>query len=377
MHGSSDGPAAECGNDIVDGDEVCDGTDLGGHTCASEGFDAGTLACTDDCTAIDTRGCTTFTCGNDVVEGAELCDGRDLAGQTCVTLGFDAGSLACSQDCTFDTSACFACGNDTREGDEVCDGTDLGGQTCVTLGFDAGSLACSQDCTFDTSACVVTSGALLTVRTTDDMLRAFDPDTLAFEDIGSLGVAFEYGDLAWDASTDTLWMVDGRPLRALYTVDIDDGAATLVGVHDVEDLFGLAWDASSNTLYGGGETPFGFYEVDRTDGTAALVGVPDAPAHSLTYDSKRDQIVAIVAGLGTLFTIDRQDGSLMAVLSEEGFINNCGLAYDPKRDLYWAIDLGGDLFTYHPDDGYTRQLVATGLGQHEALTFVPGYVVGP
>ena len=48
-------------------------------------------------------------CGNDLVEGAEVCDGIDLAGSDCTTVagGFTGGALNCAVDCTaFDTSAC-------------------------------------------------------------------------------------------------------------------------------------------------------------------------------------------------------------------------------------------------------------------------------
>lgn len=49
------------------------------------------------------------TCGNGVVEGDEVCDGDDLGGEACEELGmFDGGELACAEDCTFDTSACAA-----------------------------------------------------------------------------------------------------------------------------------------------------------------------------------------------------------------------------------------------------------------------------
>jgi hypothetical protein len=34
-----------CGNGVVDSGEGCDGTDLGGATCESEGFGPGTLGC--------------------------------------------------------------------------------------------------------------------------------------------------------------------------------------------------------------------------------------------------------------------------------------------------------------------------------------------
>jgi hypothetical protein len=48
-------------------------------------------------------------CGNGVREGDEACDGADLGGQSCTTLtsGFvQGGTLVCAADCTFDTSDC-------------------------------------------------------------------------------------------------------------------------------------------------------------------------------------------------------------------------------------------------------------------------------
>ncbi len=49
-----------------------------------------------------------FVCSNNIKEGTEICDGTDLAGQTCISQGFDGGNLACLGDCTgFDTSSCY------------------------------------------------------------------------------------------------------------------------------------------------------------------------------------------------------------------------------------------------------------------------------
>ncbi len=45
-------------------------------------------------------------CGNGVREPGEECDGADLGGRTCQTQGFDGGTLACNPDCTLDTSGC-------------------------------------------------------------------------------------------------------------------------------------------------------------------------------------------------------------------------------------------------------------------------------
>lgn len=49
---------AACGDDSIAGDEVCDGSDLGGKQCSDlEGFKGGTLACAADCAGFDASGC--------------------------------------------------------------------------------------------------------------------------------------------------------------------------------------------------------------------------------------------------------------------------------------------------------------------------------
>src|SRR5205814_3694792 len=48
-------------------------------------------------------------CGDNHIDGNEECDGSDLNGKTCsdVTSGFaQGGTLACKADCTLDTSDC-------------------------------------------------------------------------------------------------------------------------------------------------------------------------------------------------------------------------------------------------------------------------------
>ena len=48
------------------------------------------------------------TCGNGVINSAEQCDGSNLNGQTCVTQGFASGTLACASNCNFNTAACVS-----------------------------------------------------------------------------------------------------------------------------------------------------------------------------------------------------------------------------------------------------------------------------
>ena len=46
-------------------------------------------------------------CGNGTVDiGSEQCDGANLGGRTCVTQGYQAGTLSCNTNCTFNTSGC-------------------------------------------------------------------------------------------------------------------------------------------------------------------------------------------------------------------------------------------------------------------------------
>lgn len=139
-----------CGNGMIDMGEACDGMNLDGKTCVSEGFGGGQLGCTIGC-MLDTSMCD--PCGNGVINIGESCDGANLAGQTCLTQGFGSGELACTSMCAFDTTNCNPCGNQVIDMGEMCDGGSLGGQTCMTQGFASGQLACSPMCTFDTSGC--------------------------------------------------------------------------------------------------------------------------------------------------------------------------------------------------------------------------------
>lgn len=98
-----------CGNGTIDAGEVCDGAAPITVACTDFGFSGGTLACTASCT-FDTSGCTGLpplpVCGNGVKEGSEECDGAAPVGETCATQGFDSGTIGCTLTCEFDLSDC-------------------------------------------------------------------------------------------------------------------------------------------------------------------------------------------------------------------------------------------------------------------------------
>jgi hypothetical protein len=148
-----------CGNGTIDVGEWCDGANLDGASCIGIGYTGGTLACAANCAGFVTTGCTGPgpVCGDNVAEGIESCDGSDLNGQTCLARGFGGGTLSCAGDCMgFVTTGCTAtaCGDGTVSGAEVCDGVNLNGRSCATQGFLGGTLSCSAGClSVDTSAC--------------------------------------------------------------------------------------------------------------------------------------------------------------------------------------------------------------------------------
>lgn len=71
-------------------------------------------------------------CGDGNVDVGEDCDGENLNGKTCETQGYLTGTLSCAGDCTFDTSDCSDSGGNCTDGetslcvkqDGVCEGSE-------------------------------------------------------------------------------------------------------------------------------------------------------------------------------------------------------------------------------------------------------------
>jgi len=48
------------------------------------------------------------SCGDNIINGNEVCDGNNLNGKSCITQGFISGILSCKNDCAFNTAQCSA-----------------------------------------------------------------------------------------------------------------------------------------------------------------------------------------------------------------------------------------------------------------------------
>ncbi|MFC1800811.1 hypothetical protein ACFLYT_02015 [Nanoarchaeota archaeon] len=149
----------DCGDSIVIGDEECDD----GNTDDGDG-------CNWMC---EIEGSS--TCGDAIVDPGEDCEGNDLNGETCVSQGYASGILACTAGCDFDTSGCVAGGGgppahcsdipwNVNESDLNCGGN------CVSCspGF---SCWTSKDCA---NACDMTGAIPLPPQPPDTII---DPNT--------------------------------------------------------------------------------------------------------------------------------------------------------------------------------------------------------
>lgn len=161
--------AACCGNGVLEAGETCDGADVGGKTCESEGIGEGFLGCTSSCT-LDTSGCGCGegfkSCGGDCIpEDADCCgsDGTFCTGDAFCVNGACCGDGAVSGDevcenpsgpspdcgpqeiCRHDCSGCFYVGNDCEGA--CCPGND---PSCISPRADC---FCDEGCVENQSCC--------------------------------------------------------------------------------------------------------------------------------------------------------------------------------------------------------------------------------
>jgi hypothetical protein len=145
-----------CGDGIKNGNEECDGSDLGSATCLmSDAPQAGGLTCGSDC-KLDENGCMQY-CGNGIVDPNEQCDGSNFDDKTCIDYGYYMGTLACTSMCMVDLGNCIGtCGDGIINGFEQCDGSNVGSATCNGLGYKGSGMVpptCGSDCAFAASSC--------------------------------------------------------------------------------------------------------------------------------------------------------------------------------------------------------------------------------
>jgi len=220
--------------------------------------DGGTL--TDGGGATDssppTDGLVQPTCGDGVRNGEEACEGVDLGGQDCAGLGFFDGQLACDTSCLLDTSLCYDVPADWYDPDWTFRMAILIDHTYVTGGFTQFPVLVSttqldlandaqpsgNDLLFTQSDGVTrlrheieaydsTTGRLVAWVAVQDLSSTVD--TLIYLYYGNPGVTSQQNPpLVWDASYQGVWHLTEPALDETHLTQHTD--STVHGHHGTQ-----------------------------------------------------------------------------------------------------------------------------------------------
>lgn len=213
---------------------------------------------------------------------------------------------------------------------------------------------------------IASASSLYYVDDTTQTLNVIDTVTFNSTLIGATGVEGTFGDMAWDRTTGTMYFVAGRSNNNLYTLDLSTGAATLVGSHGVDDLFGLAVNASGQLFAQSTDSSDNFYSLNKLTGAATLVGGDGVYTGGLTFNTALNEMILLEAGSASVFEVDESTG-ITSLLGGTQSINDNDIAYDATTDSYWAMDHDGNLSLFDSNFDYTIQ--ATGFGAIGAADF--------
>jgi DNA-binding beta-propeller fold protein YncE len=219
------------------------------------------------------------------------------------------------------------------------------------------------------------------------VLKDVDATTGATASIAALGK--QMASLAYDPAGNILygseWMTGD-----LYEVDYDtadptdpDEVMQLIGSTGLTELFALAFDVSSGTLYGahGAYGEDGFYSIDVSTGQATLVGNTgffhadhSNAVSGMAFDPFSGRLYGAVAGdtyaWGALIEIDPTTGAGSLIGEYTPHID--ALSFHPTTgDLYGLDGRNGKLYTIDIDTAELTELAGLPLGRPFGLEFVP------
>ncbi|MBU1220377.1 hypothetical protein KKF34_00665 [Myxococcota bacterium] len=159
---------SQCGNNILEFYEACDGNNTLIDTCESLGFQGGILQCASDCT-YDTSNCTSecnvceassMRCSGDIIEVCSENENGCTFWEThtdCETSGLICaeveGSFECIDDCT----------DSCTDGDTRCSGTVV--QQCLYTPGQCAVWADMEDCSDSSQVCSTSSGPATCIDT--------------------------------------------------------------------------------------------------------------------------------------------------------------------------------------------------------------------
>ena len=218
--------------------------------------------------------------------------------------------------------------------------------------------------------------------TVSQKLYTIDATNASAIEVGSFGVAGYMAGLAYDADNDIMYGTTTGTDK-LYSIDYRTGGTTLIGDLGVTLMHGLAYDNSTDMLFGvfgmsGGD---GLYRIDVSTGNSTLIGnighfyddphdtVCGLAVHPITND-----LYGVIGGptdVSALVRINKTTGSGTLLHEYTSIPNMSGLAFLPDGTLYGTDNWSGYLHTLDILSGSTQVIGDTGLGNALGLTCVP------
>ncbi len=152
----------------------------------------------------------------------------------------------------------------------------------------------------------------------------------------------------------------------IYQVDPSNGQLTLIGNTGVEMVFGLAYDAETDTLYGLGQLTAGdpnkyLLEIDRTTGAVTPIGPGRAGLNAvaaLTFNPITRQVIAL-DNSDTEFVAFDLDGNATQISDVSGF-GTWGLTYTSNGYIFSGIGSTSDPNDIDARDAFYRVDPLTG-----------------
>lgn len=198
--------------------------------------------------------------------------------------------------------------------------------------------------------------------------------------VGSTGINAIYG-LAFDSTSDTLFGNDVINNR-LVSVDRTTGATTAIGATTGVDLpFGLAFDSSTNKLFSFENQNNQLFEIDRFTGSGTAIGaVGFNLVADIAYDSVNDTLFGVDSIGNRLISINRSTGLGTVVGGQFGIspnVNILSLAFDSSSNTLFGVDADSNqLVTIDRTTGAAA--IVGSIGPGNALTgleFLPPVIV--
>ena len=201
-------------------------------------------------------------------------------------------------------------------------------------------------------------------------LLSFDLATGAATSIATL----DYGGitgLAYDATSNTLY---GASFRAdlLLTIDPLTGSTSVVGPIGIDWISGMTFDSTSGYLFGVDGEADALIRIDPSTGETTTIGsMGYAGVYGLTIDTSTGTMYAIDSFVDKFLAIDMNTGQASVIAELDLSIG--GLAFDPTSGMLLATQSDGTngdlLYSIDPMSGQSTLIGEVGFPYIQGLAF--------